>query len=445
MNYNSRRNINPRGNTNPRVFRKMERKVEQLKSSLIDKAADVVMQYIIKFINTEFVYSFSVDRIRYILNDHGGMFFKHMNQTIADAFCVDVSNEIGISVDDIKPVTSVYGVDSEGMFDFCIYKGTVVVLYSANIENRTSRLKMSCLNTKKDIRNMKEMLSIMSKKYIHDLKNNWNQITNIAGTEQSVTTKQFRTFDDIFIPKEIEMKIKSALDNFVNKKDWYKEHNIPYHFGIMLYGDPGTGKSITAQAIASYLKTPIYMLNGDTVTSLGYAIKHSIYDVPSTGKPKIILIEDIDTGMISPRKTKKHNQEKLINSLSDTISENVLSSINENNNNNPTTFIRHSKSLGELLNVLDGLGAPSNVIYIFTTNHVDEIDPAVIRPGRIDLKIEISGITEETLSMFLVKHYKKKLDRHIDIRKDLTFAELQIQVLSGLTYDEIIEYCKEKE
>ena len=57
--------------------------------------------------------------------------------------------------------------------------------------------------------------------------------------------RKLRSFDDVFIKDETEKEIKDNLDNFTNSRDWYREHNIPYHFGIMLYGPPGTGKSQT--------------------------------------------------------------------------------------------------------------------------------------------------------------------------------------------------------
>ncbi len=98
--------------------------------------------------------------------------------------------------------------------------------------------------------------------------------------------------------------------------------------------------------------------------------------------------------------------------------------------------------LATILNCLDGIGAPTNVIYIFTTNHVEMLDPALIRPGRIDLMVEMKTAVPETLEQFLKFHYPDtSIPAITSVRDGITFAELQTKVLQGCSVEDIIAYC----
>jgi chaperone BCS1 len=99
--------------------------------------------------------------------------------------------------------------------------------------------------------------------------------------------------------------------------------------------------------------------------------------------------------------------------------------------------------MASLLNTLDGFAAPRNTIYIFTTNHIEKLDPALIRPGRIDLKIDIGGVTKETFDQFSMKYYNQTI-QDIDIPENLTFAELQTYVMQGMSLEDICGIIKSK-
>jgi ATP-dependent 26S proteasome regulatory subunit len=96
---------------------------------------------------------------------------------------------------------------------------------------------------------------------------------------------------------------------------------------------------------------------------------------------------------------------------------------------------------GTILNTLDGIGSASNVIYIFTTNNIDAIDPALIRPGRIDLKLEIDGVCPETLDKFCMFHFNEHVPDidNIVIKETTSFAELQVMVMKEMTMSEILK------
>ena len=77
-----------------------------------------------------------------------------------------------------------------------------------------------------------------------------------------------------------------------------------------------------------------------------------------------------------------------------------------------------------------------------TTNHVEMLDPALIRPGRIDLMVEMKTAVTETLEQFLKFHYPNtKIPTITSVRDGITFAELQTKVLQGYSVEDIIAYC----
>lgn len=244
---------------------------------------------------------------------------------------------------------------------------------------------------------------------VPDGKDSWSHLSAPSRGNYS------RSFNDVFIENDVLDKIRSGIESFINKKEWYREHHIPYHYGIILHGEPGVGKSSISQAIAKEYDmtiTNISTSNPNLIPSMIDSIKRNNSSL--SGHTQILLIEDIDCAML----TKEYDT-----------------------NGRMTT---RRSNLGELLNELDGLSAVSNVIYIFTTNHIEKLDPALIRPGRIDLKLEIKYVNFETLNKFLNFHYGETVKKKFKVRDGITFAELQVMVMQDATIDDIVKFCKEK-
>jgi hypothetical protein len=101
--------------------------------------------------------------------------------------------------------------------------------------------------------------------------------------------------------------------------------------------------------------------------------------------------------------------------------------------------LKRGSGFASLLNSLDGINAPSNTIYVFTTNHIEKLDPALVRPGRIDLKLEIGDVCRETFDMFCLRHYGKTYDGDIKFKSGITFAKLQNEVMVGKSLDELVK------
>lgn len=163
-----------------------------------------------------------------------------------------------------------------------------------------------------------------------------------------------RKMDSIILPKDQKDYLISKLDEFLTSEDYYIEKGIPYHLGIILSGPAGTGKSSLVNAIASYLNRTI-AINTEAKLKLDNIDVHK----------DILVLEDIDASGLAVGERKN-------NSSQDGGDGKMVTS-----------------SMSEILNILDGVLSPHGMITIATTNHFDKLDPAITRPGRFDVHLEL--------------------------------------------------------
>ena len=236
-----------------------------------------------------------------------------------------------------------------------------------------------------------------------------------------------RTFDDVFIPEKDRKKLQESISAYVNGNMFYQENNLPNHFGILLHGAAGGGKSSLAQAIADYAHAQLYVMNGDQIRYLPRILAREVCQRPMTPDIyRVLLIEDIDSGVFS---LNRDNWKPDKSKSTDTAVMDILSNV----------------GIATILNSIDGFGSPTNIIYIFTTNHIEMLDPALIRPGRCDIVMELGYVCAETLTQFLKKHFPNETipvihDNQLDPK--ITFAELQTQLLLGKSMEDVIKYCR---
>uniref|UniRef100_A0A5B6YMG8 AAA+ ATPase domain-containing protein n=1 Tax=Davidia involucrata TaxID=16924 RepID=A0A5B6YMG8_DAVIN len=200
-----------------------------------------------------------------------------------------------------------------------------------------------------------------------------------GGIWGSINLEHPSTFETLAMDSELKKGIIDDLDRFVRRKDFYKKVGKAWKRGYLLYGPPGTGKSSLIAAMANYLKFDIYDLE---LTSL-YSNSELRRILVSTTNRSIIVIEDIDCSV--------EMQDRMLgNELSNT-----------------------KLTLSGLLNFIDGLWSScgDERIIVFTTNHKDRIDPALLRPGRMDMHILMSYCTNQGFKL-LASNYLDIRDHH---------------------------------
>jgi chaperone BCS1 len=175
-------------------------------------------------------------------------------------------------------------------------------------------------------------------------------------------------------PGEKEHLIQD-LERFRASRPRYRRLGVPYHRGYLLYGPPGTGKTSLVSALAAKFSMSIHVVN---LTELNdRTLKKAMNAVPENS---VILFEDIDCMKAGNRRSESDAWKKEQIPAKD-ASQNAGSD-------------RGSVTLSGLLNVLDGFHAPENVIFVMTTNDMEALDPALLRPGRIDYKLFMGEAAE---------------------------------------------------
>ncbi|KAL0251309.1 hypothetical protein GEMRC1_000522 [Eukaryota sp. GEM-RC1] len=144
---------------------------------------------------------------------------------------------------------------------------------------------------------------------------------------------------------------------------------IPHTLGILLHGPPGTGKTSFIKSIAKYTNKHIHLLNFDASIELAKNI---------FSQSGIIIFEDVD------RMEESEDEGKLDMSI--------------------------------LLNLLDGLNEGHGRIVIMTSNHPDKLDPALRRPGRIDIDLKMDYATKDDVENILKLMFKVNVELDFELK-----------------------------
>lgn len=232
----------------------------------------------------------------------------------------------------------------------------------------------------------------------------YTQLRAYADGCMSDTQKIYkRPMSTVVLDKDKKDLIINHLEKFLTNKSWCISKGLPWKTGILLYGPPGTGKTSLIKAIAAHLDKDIHIININTMTD--QTLPRALEEIPEGG---IVIMEDIDSAG------------SVISRESDQASQIVLPSLN-------------LLSLTGILNAIDGVASTEGRILIATTNHVDKLDPAVVRPGRFDLKVEVGYLNDMTFREYLSLFYDNLIvPEDYRLKPESTPAQLQHSVMSNL-------------
>ncbi|KAK7221893.1 hypothetical protein V2G26_009896 [Clonostachys chloroleuca] len=169
-----------------------------------------------------------------------------------------------------------------------------------------------------------------------------------------------RPLGSVILDEGVKESIVGDVQDFLSRQQWYVDRGIPYRRGYLLFGPPGSGKSSFIQALAGELDFSVAMVN---LSEMGMTDDKLALLLTKLPKRSLLLLEDADAAFINRRQRDTDG------------------------------YSGATVTFSGLLNALDGLAAGEERIAFLTTNHIERLDPALIRPGRVDMMLRIGEAT----------------------------------------------------
>lgn len=232
-----------------------------------------------------------------------------------------------------------------------------------------------------------------------------------------------KSFDNIFISDKD--KLTAHINKWLDMKLYFFKHGIIWKTGILLYGKPGTGKTATIRAIATYLNYPIHVINIRSYTSEEQLIRRIAF----VQQNSIIVFEDIDCVIQTRENDIKLDSTPYITESGPRVD--ITDASSESPNKQSIDL------LGTLLNLLDGVMSPSGVIFVGTTNHIERLDPALLRDGRFDLKVELRDLGEDLVDQMCLYYKLHKSEILSGEELPINPAYLQNKIISHIKQNNV--------
>ncbi|KAJ2519760.1 Complex III assembly protein translocase and chaperone [Coemansia sp. RSA 1939] len=182
-----------------------------------------------------------------------------------------------------------------------------------------------------------------------------------------------RLLDSVILDSGVSEGIVADVKDFTSNGKWYDDRGIPYRRGYLLYGPPGSGKTSFIQALAGELGYNICILNLSERGLTDDRLNHLLTVAPERS---LVLLEDIDAAFSRTRQHSEH-----------------------------AAYQQSMVTFSGLLNALDGVASSDERIIFMTTNHIERLDPALIRPGRVDVKVFLGNATAYQTRRMFVRFY----------------------------------------
>ena len=187
--------------------------------------------------------------------------------------------------------------------------------------------------------------------------------------------RRVRDLGSVVLESDKKDALVHDVQRFLSRGSWYARRGIPYRRGYLLHGAPGSGKTSFITALAGSLDFNICLLNLAERGMTDDRLTHLLSNAP---EGSILLLEDVDAAF---------------------------------RGRNPDAPERHAEgyqpnvTFSGLLNALDGVASGESRIIFMTTNHLERLDPALIRPGRVDMIVELGDAAPEQVRELLVRFY----------------------------------------
>ena len=248
-----------------------------------------------------------------------------------------------------------------------------------------------------------------------------------------------RPIESVVLAGDLTTSICDDVQEFLKTRKWYTDRGIPYRRGYLFYGPPGTGKTSFITALAAHFGYSICLmslsdrlLDDDRLCYLMNTappnVSYLILERNQTSFQSFVVLEDVDAAFVSKDRF--------------------------DNANHPAYEGLTRVTLSGLLNSIDGVASAEERILFMTTNHIEHLDPALIRPGRVDVKHYFGNCTPEMVERLFRRFYENVTDdltrQFVDIvtkSREVSPAQIQghLQLFKNNPEDAIKAYAQSRE
>ena len=235
--------------------------------------------------------------------------------------------------------------------------------------------------------------------------------TSANGWWRRLPTFQPRQIATVDLPTEDERRIVVAIEQFLAARAMYTKRGIPYHLNFLFAGLPGTGKTSIASALCGHFGLSLHLLNIAGPNMNDERLVELILSLP---RRSMILMEDVDA--VVPERAARPRTVAV-----------------PTDDGASASAAQQGVTLSGLLNCMDGLTAPDGAVIVMTTNRPEFLDSALLRPGRIDMRVDFGPATREQIERMCRRLAPNRIlngAADVMLAAQYTTAQVQAELLS---------------